>query len=149
MNKSQLKEYLSSKFEVVLENSYYQDNSEHNKQILEITPKSRDDKCYVSVADLICMNKKKEKFYFLYYGKKNTTLMFDDKTKTISVRLENNAIKRNQYDSLLKKIKKEILTSNSYLVFFTISKIEPSGTKKILIANEENIDSLLFKYYDN
>ena len=152
MNKLELKNYLESKFETVLSNDGLEDRVEFNKQTLNIANGTADDKCYVWIAEYLCMNKKGEKFYFIYYGKKNTTLIFDDTKKTISIRLANNVTKRNQYDMLLKKIKKYLPSSKTYLVFFSCDKVEynlKNIKSRIIITNEESIDGLLQKYYDN
>ncbi len=148
MNKTQLKDFLESRFNIVLENELHKDRITFNKQCMNIQPNTNDDKCYVTVADFICMNRKSEKFYFCLYGKKNTTMKLDEKTNTISIRLENNVIKRNMYDSLFRKIKKPLQTSKSYVVFFTNGDVENHGSKKIIICNELSIDPLLSKYYD-
>lgn len=151
MNKLQLKEYLETKFELVLENKNNNGVIEVNKNMLDIKPKSADDKCYCWVAEYVTKNKNNEKFYFIYYGKKGTTLVWDNNKKNICTRLSNGVTKHYSYDSMLKQIKSNLNKSNSYLIFFSNDKVifNPDNKgQRILILNEENIDAWLGNKFD-
>lgn len=151
MNKTQLKEYLQKHFEVVLENKNDKEIIEENKIKLFIDVGSIDDKCYVWISEFIAKNSKNEYFYFVYYGKKNTTLFYDDDKKYIGVRLPNNVTERYKYELFLKKVKKILPTSNSYVIFFSNDKVLYNSKNKkshIILCNEDTIESLIFKHYD-
>lgn len=151
MIKKELKEYLESKFNTVLENSKDKDIIENNKINLDIQVNSIDDKVYVWVSEFVCKNKKGDILYFVYYGKKNTTLIYDDVKKNICIRLANNVTQRYQYEAFLKKVKHDLNKSNSYIIFFSCDKVIfpiKNPKNRIYVVNEETIDSYLNKFYD-
>ncbi len=150
MNKIELKNFLERKFETVLDSSPIAEVIEVNKNILGITPGSIDDKSYVWVSEYIAMNHKQEIFYILYYGKKNTKLVWDNKSKSINTILKNGVIQRYTYDKLLKQVKKYLPKSRARIVFFcsTDVEFEPETNNKIYLLNELNIDRFLEDFYD-
>ena len=151
MNKLELKDFLENRFDLVLESKNNPGVIATNKEMLGINAGTSEDKCYVWVSEYIAMNKKGEKFYFVYYGKKNTKLVWDNKTKSINTILSNGVIQRYSYDSLLKQVKKYLPKTKSHLVFFCSTDVvfEPETNNKIYLLNENNIDRFLSSYYDH
>ncbi len=150
MNKVELRNFLESKFEIVLDSSPNAGVIEANKSILGIMPGSIDDKAYAWVSEYIAMNRKGQIFYVLYYGKKNTKLVWDNKSKSINTILKNGVVQRYTYDRLLKQVKKYLPKSKAHIVFFcsTDVEFEPETNNKIYLLNELNVDRFLEDFYD-
>lgn len=151
MNKQQLKNFLDNHFDKVLENRNNKDLIEENKIHLGIEVNSVDDKCYIWVADYVVKNNKSEYFYFLYHSKKDTTIYYDEIKKNICIRLPNNVTQRYKYELFLKKVKKLLPSSKTYIVFYSNGKIiynDRDNKNHILICNNETIDIILGSYYD-
>lgn len=151
MNKQQLKNFLDSHFEMVIENKNNKDLIETNKIHLGIDVNSIDNKCYIWVADYVVKNNKSEYFYFLYHSKKDTTIFYDEIKKNICIRLSNNVTQRYKYELFLKKVKKFLPSSKTYVVFYTNGKViynDKNNKNHIFICNDETIEKALARYYD-
>lgn len=152
MNKVQLIEFLKSHFNTIIINDKFKSpiKNDEIRMILDIKPESIDDKCLVNVADIIVKNNKNQIFYFLYYSKKDTVMIYDDQKKCINIKMPNNVMKMYQYENVLKRVKKYINKSNSYLVFFSCGDVEFNQpiSKRIIIVNELTIDGYLGNKYD-
>lgn len=152
MKKEALINYLEQKFEFIIVNDKFKHpiDVERTKYQLDILANTLDDACFIQVADIICKNKKGEYFYFIYYGKVGSILIYDTQKKCINIKMSNNVMKRYQYENVLKKIKKDIKKSHSYLIFFANCDVEFNEPKSshILILNEQNLDEYLMNKYD-
>ncbi len=152
MTKLELKEYLIENFLEVYENTNKtKEGIEITKTKLGIEVGSIDDRCYVWKADFVCKNEKNEIFYFIFYSKKNTSMVWDDEKKCINTRLDNNVTKRYMFKDILSDLKKDLPESNSYLIIYSISNVtfNPKNVKNhVYVCNESNLENYIGKFMD-